>query len=910
MLQWEPTRPMEGPWSSGRCPTPGHDDEHPSFSINHDTGGWICHSCPIDPQKGGILDLLEKCGQGTRAQMQAILWPKNREEPKPAADLPTEELLRRWQAAVGDSELVADYLSKHAISYSTVQEYGLGWDGTALTLPVLNRAGELVNVKKRNLKKAGSRWIGIRGRSGVMPYPAWRLPTEGCDVIVEGESDCLALRTLGVDAITTTGGSSSLNMENLGTTVRSDGQPVYICTDNDKAGRTARARIKAEAAKLGIPVGNIFVPGGYNDISSWLAATPANNRVSEWQRAVETAAVGGDQLPVTTLHEVDGQLVSFERGDTVVTVAPFTGKCVETGLYRSPDGERVRCFVFELTHMDGSELTIRHIEGTKFLPNLMAARNAGPKWSLPTRWVEDVRHHLCMRSHDVEQIDQGWVFGYDEDFDTFWSKSAIISESRIAENTEIRMYAPGKFADRFDLPVPGDSASLAGGRLIVDKLARAHYTKIMLPLIATGLAAPIRRRLFPDEPRWPTFVRGRTGCGKTTRCRPIQSMFGSFPSQDHLVTFSATSKALEVLMTQIGDSVILLDDLKRDRMSYTAWRDNQRMIQDMPQGQGRMRASRTGELIALPEAHCLALITCEAMGIDDEALIARSLVVDYPEVDYQFFSGPEQDNWLDVMDNLEVLPHAMATWIHHTMREMDQRKFSRLRTHCSRQIDEVLTKIPGWSTLPNSNRVSNRLGVLSAVWLWFCNAAVELEWATTSKAQQLESDWLDACEWVARSTFHQLREVGGNLTAMDVLAGLLSSGKAVLRGRHGWLPATAIANATQVGWVEYRDPARPGKGKWQKMETIEGHKIGDGQRVSGELGVDRRLFLNQGCALACNVSWREFSESMIASGEGRVGNKDGAKGIWVKAGIAKQLIAQATIADAEARNLMPPEAPI
>jgi hypothetical protein len=43
-----------GRWRSGRCPLPDHEDKHPSFAVNIDTGFWVCHGCQ---RKGDVINL-------------------------------------------------------------------------------------------------------------------------------------------------------------------------------------------------------------------------------------------------------------------------------------------------------------------------------------------------------------------------------------------------------------------------------------------------------------------------------------------------------------------------------------------------------------------------------------------------------------------------------------------------------------------------------------------------------------------------------------------------------------------------------------------------------------------------------------------------------------------------------------
>ena len=53
-----------------RCSCPFHDDEHPSFSININTGAWICHGCN---EQGSITDFVAKMENITTSEAYKFL---------------------------------------------------------------------------------------------------------------------------------------------------------------------------------------------------------------------------------------------------------------------------------------------------------------------------------------------------------------------------------------------------------------------------------------------------------------------------------------------------------------------------------------------------------------------------------------------------------------------------------------------------------------------------------------------------------------------------------------------------------------------------------------------------------------------------------------------------------------------
>jgi len=85
--------------------------------------------------------------------------------------------------------------------------------------------------------KDGSRWTGPRGSDGVVPYGLWRLAEArqaGYVVIVEGESDCWALWSVGIPALGIPGATSTrvLQPEHVAGI-----KTIYVHREPDVAGR-------------------------------------------------------------------------------------------------------------------------------------------------------------------------------------------------------------------------------------------------------------------------------------------------------------------------------------------------------------------------------------------------------------------------------------------------------------------------------------------------------------------------------------------------------------------------------------------------------------------------------------------------------------------------------------------------
>lgn len=136
-----------------------------------------------------------------------------------------------------------DALHQFGITDEMIDMYLLGWDEFRITFPVKSRTGYWVNVRKYMppYRRVGSdktpKCINIRnlGEVRYYPYDAFReeVATEPI-FIVEGEKDCIAARSQGLNAVTSTGGSAIPNNE----LALFKGRSVVIMLDNDATGRT------------------------------------------------------------------------------------------------------------------------------------------------------------------------------------------------------------------------------------------------------------------------------------------------------------------------------------------------------------------------------------------------------------------------------------------------------------------------------------------------------------------------------------------------------------------------------------------------------------------------------------------------------------------------------------------------
>ena len=142
-------------------------------------------------------------------------------------------------------ERVRDYLRRErGIADEVIDLHCLGWNGQRITIPITNREGQVVAFKfardpadatnsPKMFATPGAR-VELYGWERVLSKPE-RI------IICEGEFDRLVLESRGLAAVTSTGGALTFRRE-WGPYF--DPIPsIYVCFDNDDAGREGAQRV-------------------------------------------------------------------------------------------------------------------------------------------------------------------------------------------------------------------------------------------------------------------------------------------------------------------------------------------------------------------------------------------------------------------------------------------------------------------------------------------------------------------------------------------------------------------------------------------------------------------------------------------------------------------------------------------
>lgn len=135
---------------------------------------------------------------------------------------------------------IRDYLrEKRGLSDDVIDRFSLSWNGTRITIPIFDRAGQFAFCKyaKDPDDESDSPKMLLPPGARAELY-GWEHLRDGAKeiVICEGEFDRLVLEEQGIAAVTSTAGAGTFREE--WADALSTVPNLYVCFDNDDAGRT------------------------------------------------------------------------------------------------------------------------------------------------------------------------------------------------------------------------------------------------------------------------------------------------------------------------------------------------------------------------------------------------------------------------------------------------------------------------------------------------------------------------------------------------------------------------------------------------------------------------------------------------------------------------------------------------
>lgn len=284
---------------------PFHTEKTPSFTVNIETHEWFCHGC----NKGGAekeflalyYDVDIKIAKHAFAQYEA----------KHTLPFPSEETVANYHRRLMSSPKDLKILEGFGVTLEVVKQLQLGLEDFRIVFPIKSKTGYWVNLRRylppqRRLPDSKEpKCLNVRslGQRRYYPYEAFEQDEV---VIVEGEKDCVAARSQGINAVTGTGGSNIPSEE----VTLFRGKDVVLMLDTDSVGMKSVSTYMMLLKGIAKSVRVIRLP--QKDFVAYYETCQLKNElVNVWQFA-------------TSVEELEKQKESEEAQDVSLVRSEFT----------------------------------------------------------------------------------------------------------------------------------------------------------------------------------------------------------------------------------------------------------------------------------------------------------------------------------------------------------------------------------------------------------------------------------------------------------------------------------------------------------------------------------------------------------------------------------------------------------
>ena len=317
--------------------------------INASNGTNYCFKCGF---KGNMLTICKLFDDKPEDFFNLKTGFTKRPQSKTRLDVVVEKCCRELPIRV------REYLNARGITDEIIEKYHIGYgefyEKPWITIPIKDAKGKFSFIKlKRDPDDISNPDKGKCYPFGISAeLYNWETLFEAKDhvVLCEGEPDCLLLLAQGIPAVTSTGGAGTFKDEWVQNFAHLN--KVYICYDNDKAGKAGAERVLkmfGGAAKLGIKTFKIDLSemeAGYKDVTDWIIKlkNPATDLIEKFASEYpEREKIDVSQFsPMTTreLIEILGLTIKHDQSNKLLTflaaLSAFTEVCQLNITFNAP----------------------------------------------------------------------------------------------------------------------------------------------------------------------------------------------------------------------------------------------------------------------------------------------------------------------------------------------------------------------------------------------------------------------------------------------------------------------------------------------------------------------------------------------------------------------------------------------
>lgn len=319
-----------------RCPF--HDDKRPSCSINVKKNVFKCHTAGCRA-KGDLVTFLTKLLKTTRR----VMW----EDLSTRYDLESVKIIdssavERWHDAIWVAKPLLNELYVRGVTDKLIRKYRIGFDNGRISIPIPNKNGLIVNVRRYLPGAPGSEKMkNKRGHGKIRLFPLEQLKYETI-VLCGGEIKAIVtaakLNKFGIGAITATAGEGNWHPSLNSFFVNKN---VYVCFDIDAEGNKAAHMICARLKKDVKWIGKIELPldidkypnGDVNDYFGVEKKRPSDflkliQNTPEWEMKFQLEL--NDDGTITSLHlnqassaKYTGRRIKLKATVSAMDTAPY-----------------------------------------------------------------------------------------------------------------------------------------------------------------------------------------------------------------------------------------------------------------------------------------------------------------------------------------------------------------------------------------------------------------------------------------------------------------------------------------------------------------------------------------------------------------------------------------------------------